>query len=155
MVLEMKAIAQNLRREEMIIELANSLQELDRIIDHLFESIDCKINSFASILSSIDLRTNICKEKVIELKTNLNKATKVFSYYKYPNNEISVQKSYYKSIESSINHKSIDINSNHLSNHLIKSQLIPFDELLIKDKMQFFNIKTKTKVLLRLLLILL
>ncbi len=99
MVLEMVAIAQNLRREEMIIELANSLEQLDRIIGHLFESIDCKIKSFASILSSIDLRTNICKEKVIELKTNLNKATKVFSYYKYPNNEISVQMSYYKSIE--------------------------------------------------------
>jgi len=138
MVLEMVAIAQNLRREEMIIELANSLEQLDRIIGHLFESIDCKIKSFASILSSIDLRTNICKEKVIELKTNLNKATKVFSYYKYPNNEISVQKSYYKSIESSINVKSIDMNSNDL--YLIKSQLIPFDELLIKDKMQFFNI---------------
>ena len=37
------------------------------------------------------------------MKTNLNKATKVFSY-KYPNNEISVQMCYYKSIESSIIH---------------------------------------------------
>ena len=150
MNLTVSPIPYGLRREEVLFEVVNSLQQLEIIIETVFQSIDQKVLSFGPFLSDINVRTTNCDIKLRQLKTWGTRATKVFSSHKYPKTELSNNKTVLRSVSNEIvdqiqnkhSYQSTDLNNNKKR----FGQQIPFDDQAIDSKIQFFRIGFNSRV---------
>lgn len=137
-------ISHDMRREEMMTKIIESLEQLQTISGYLFNEIEDKINLFNNRLEDINCRTNECQLKIKQIRVSVNKATKIFANYKYPNEEIGSND--YKPINRYlVESKSDDF---FIRNEIkFSSSHIPFDEQLLKEKTQFFSVpKTGLKL---------
>lgn len=120
-------IAQDLRQEEYVIQVADSLQYLTSIVDDIFQKINKRIDENTSRTQDIVQRVAICRMKVEKL-TSTNKATKVLSGAKYP--AMDCFKNYKTVFSSGSNQVTINRNAGN-----IKSKLGVFDN----GKLQVIN----------------
>lgn len=132
--IEIPLLHLSLRHEELIKQLSDTLELLDVATTQVFGGIESKISDFKKCLHEIDQRVEVVQTKINHLRQSGNKATKVFSNYKYPKSEFRCF-SYDPLTNCCSIKKTID---NDLRN--IKAQHIPFDEQLLKEKLQFFSV---------------
>lgn len=141
--IEIQLIPANLRRDEMIVRISSALEQLEGASNKIFNEIDSRISEMKERLRDIDSRTEDAKHKISQIKQTENKATRVFSNYKYPKEEISfcdyVPVNNYCFIKD-------DTNLMRQNKRYIKSSHVPYDDQLLKEKTQFYSIpKRKTK----------
>ena len=150
MTLSVKPIAYGLRRDETVFAIINSLEELQSIAEITFKQIEDRIATFGQTFAGISRRTNVCAAKVKQLKTWGAKASKVFSSYKYPKR--NPKNTFHHCIDDEINDRirsemgQLSMESDFNNNCKKFGSHIPFDEVLIKEKMQFFNLSLPNKV---------
>ena len=146
-MIEIQLISTNLRREEMLKRISQVLDQIDVVSNELFNGIQNKIDGFKLRLQDIDKRTEIVIEKINSVKNWKNRATKVFSHYKYPQNEINFNWNDYQTVQSKWNIERLEkrITEEIKNEEIINSSLIPFDEHILKDKLLLFNIKRANK----------
>lgn len=132
-MIRVKLIPQDLRREEMIVQVANVMEDLQAAIDNTSERIFKKLNTFKDRIAEVDRRAEVAKSKIEKIKECKNKATKVYSHYKYPT----------ASINDVIFEPICKYDFDHQperSKEVLKAPHIPFDEEILKEKLQFFTV---------------
>jgi len=79
-------LAQDLRQDEMIHQILDSVEKLESVFHQVVNSFDDKIKSFQSRIDDINKASHLVQLKIDKLKQTGSKVTKVFSNYKYPAN---------------------------------------------------------------------
>lgn len=131
-------IHQDLRQEESIVQITLALDYLDQVSTNIFKHIQTAVGKQKVRLNKLQERSDVVKAKVNKL-AGTNKATKVFSSAKYPANEV------YKDYECTV--ETENSITNLKPNIKIKSKQLPLESHDIKDKLQFFHMKVKNKLL--------
>ena len=146
-----KPIAYGLRRDETILEIIDNLDKLENLMDITFKDLNNSVKSFYTTLTDMSDRTELCRMKVNQLKSFGTKASKVFSHYKYPKNEISAKKVQFDSNLAKTSNKylfrdNIIEENTDCNNNKSFGQLLPFDEQIINEKIKLFNVNFNLKV---------
>ncbi|XP_044740881.1 WASH complex subunit 1-like [Chrysoperla carnea] len=76
-------VPQDMRREDTIIQIADTLEYLENIVDGIFSRIEVKINENKQRVDALSKRISVAQNRVTIL-SNTKKATAVFSCTKYP-----------------------------------------------------------------------
>lgn len=87
-------ISSDLSTEETILQIANSLDNLNGVVDDIFSRIMKRVNRNVEKTSDIKKRIEACNDKVTQVSGSAN-AIKVFSSAKYPAN---VRHEHYRSL---------------------------------------------------------
>lgn len=133
-------LAQDLRQDEMIHQILDSVEKLESVFHQVVNSFDDKIKSFQSRIDDINKASHLVQLKIDKLKQTGSKVTKVFSNYKYPAN--SCFQEYQSLFKLNSNH---GFSLNNSNKTIIKSNHVPFDEEVLKEKIQFFNVQKEKK----------
>ncbi|XP_059470980.1 WASH complex subunit 1-like [Neocloeon triangulifer] len=131
-------VHQDLRQEETIVQIADSLNYLQKCANDILSRIDAKLEASAEKLQAIQKRTARAKQ-VIDKLTGIKKATKVISSAKYPANEKYCPYTSIFSLEEKLPmvRSSVPIISKHA----------PLTEKNIQEKMQFYHVKNSNRML--------
>lgn len=126
-----------LRHEEFILQIADSLEYLEKVTEDVFKRITTCVNETQEKLKLINQRTDHAQAKIDMLKGS-KKAIRVFSSAKYPGKE---------TLE---NYKSIFDCKNELVHikrleHQIESKHRDVDESVLKEKLQFYSVNIRRK----------
>ena len=130
-------IQPDLRREEMILQIADALDYLDKVSNDIFNRISNKVTENRQKLQSINERINTAQAKVDHIKGS-KKAIKVFSSAKYP--AADSLDSYTSAFKDQNNLKEI----RHPHRH-IQSKHQSLDDRALKEKLQFYNVHLKIR----------
>lgn len=99
-IYKVNLIPNDLSVEETVLQIADTLENLNGIVDNVFSSILARINQNAAKTAQLQERIVISKNKVAKL-VGMQKAIKVFSSAKYPP---SIIHEHYRSIFESVNY---------------------------------------------------
>ena len=80
---EIPLVSSNLRPEEMIIQMADTIDFLDQISDHIFKNVSRRIEESRVRIESINKRADAAQAKIEKL-TGSRKATRIFSSSRFP-----------------------------------------------------------------------
>ncbi|KAI1280802.1 WASH complex subunit 1 [Halotydeus destructor] len=130
-------IPQDLRHEELIVQIEKALKSLKNASDNAFSTIENKVSVMTERLADIDRRADVARQKVDKLKEAKNKSIKLFSNNKYPAAGINQDYIPLNSCLFSVGRDSErpEINASHLL----------FNEHMLKDKLQFYNLQKDRK----------
>ncbi|KAL3282704.1 hypothetical protein HHI36_005877 [Cryptolaemus montrouzieri] len=90
MIGKVPLIPPNLRKNETIIQIADSLEHLSKVVDHIFLQIENRIDTYSTKLNGVANRVDIVDRKISQLRTVKN-AIQVFSSSKYPAADIDTR----------------------------------------------------------------
>ena len=93
MAFQFIATPENLRREELIVQIAERLKLIDSYSERLFKHLNKEFKNVETKLQNINKRTEICAKKISLLKDE-KKAITLYSHSKYPSREIKVKEFY-------------------------------------------------------------
>ena len=93
MAFQFIATPENLRREELMVQIAERLKLIDSYSETLFKRLDIEFQNVQTKLQDINKRTDICAKKISLLKDE-KKAITLYSHSKYPSHEIKVKEFY-------------------------------------------------------------
>lgn len=133
-MLQIPLIPQDLRQEELVLQIEASFTALQKATSDVFTRIESKIDGFRQELEDVDQRTAVCRQKVQMLKGAGNRVIRIFSGYKYPGPEVTSTD--YKSLTDCNASKKGEPVGTGLS---IKSTHVPFDDEVLKEKLQFYH----------------
>ncbi len=85
---QLTPIAENLRREELVLQIADRLQLIQTLAETLFDRVDSRLTAVSARLEDIDRRSSVCGRKIAQVKTDEGRATTLYSHHKYPAEEI-------------------------------------------------------------------
>ena len=128
-------ITHDLRQEEFVLQIADSLEYLENVTEDIFNRITKRVTECQTRLDMVNKRTDSAQAKINALKGS-KKAIRVFSSSKYPSEEVA---EVYKSIFDvdsqlkEINRSQLEISSKHKT----------ADSTSIKDKLQFYSVNIK------------
>lgn len=125
-------IAQDLRPEEYVVQIADSLQYLDAVINDVFQRIDKRIDANVSRTRHVMHRVETCQRKVDKL-TNSKKATEVLSGAKYP--AMDCFKNYESIFKSGSNKLTIKRSSD------INTKFRVLDNGKLQEKLEFYHVR--------------
>lgn len=135
---DIELIPSDIREEEMVERMMDTMDGLKRIMDAVFSGIDFKLNKFKGRLKSIEIRSNEAQIKVDQLKNAKSRATKVFSNYKFPATNVY-------QVYQPINTSDSLVDSRQTKEvNVIKKPHVPFDREILKEKIKFY-VCTKDK----------
>ena len=136
---EVPVVAPDLRREETIRQICDSLDYLEKVANDVFNRISERVKDNHSRLRAINDRVNLAHAKIDTVK-NSKKATKVFSSAKYPSEkEVHTYQSVYdRTKEGSLSQ------IKHVNYHL-ESKYTSVDERILKEKLQYYNVHLNAK----------
>ncbi|KAH7638091.1 hypothetical protein HUG17_9196 [Dermatophagoides farinae] len=157
MAFQFIATPENLRREELMVQIAERLKLIDSYSETLFKRLDTEFQNVQTKLQDINKRTDICAKKISLLKDE-KKAITLYSHSKYPSHEIKV-KEFYDSflildrdihgLATSNNNsnndnddKRVTIDATHVpydDDSKMKSQFYIYDKNLILSSLLLFN----------------
>lgn len=128
---------ENLRQEELIVQISDSLQCFENYTQTLFKQLDDKLSQINGKLQDISRRSEICNEKICQLK-NEKKAITLYSHSKYPSREIKI-KEFYQSFL--VNNDDLNMittsNASLIEKPVINATHVPYDDDS-KMKSQFY-----------------
>ncbi|XP_069142361.1 WASH complex subunit 1-like [Argopecten irradians] len=134
-------IPPDLRRDETVHQIADSLDYLDKVANEIFQRINTRVNDNRSRLQKINDRLSLAQAKVDKIKGS-NKATKVFAPSKYP-----------AAAQTEEHQMLFPTNSTNGLSHVkrphyhVQQKHKTLDDKALKDKLQFYmvhlNIKKK------------
>ena len=84
-VYEIPLVPSNLRPQEMITQMADTLEFLDQVSSDIFSKVTLKIQESRSRINKIHKRVEVAQAKIDGLKGS-RKATKIFSSSRFPGN---------------------------------------------------------------------
>lgn len=84
-VYDIPLVSSNLRPQEMIIQMADTLEFLDQVSNDVFTKVASKIQESRTRISSIRRRVEAAQAKIDGLKGS-RKATRIFSSSRFPGN---------------------------------------------------------------------
>ena len=128
-------ISQELRHEEFILQIADTLEYLEKVTEDVFKRITKRVNESQQKLDQINKRSDVAQAKINALKGS-KKAIRVFSGAKYPAGDTL---DIYKSIFDLDN----DLQEIKRTQHTITSKHQAMDDSVMKDKLQFYSVNTK------------
>lgn len=133
-------IPQDLRQEEMLLQLEETLKNLQLISEQVFSKIDCNIGRYQKELEDIGRRADSTREKVDQLKASKNKAIKIFSSHKYPSSDDD------HVLYTALCPVTLS-NERTMKQLRVKSTHIPFDDQVLKEKLQFYQVPKPKSVI--------
>lgn len=128
-------IANDLRQEEFILQIADTLEYLENVTEDVFKRITDRVQTCQQRLDLINKRTDSAQAKINALK-GTKKAIRVFSSAKYPSEDTA---EIYRSIFDIEN----ELKGIQRMQHSIVSKHKAADDESIKDKLQFYSINIK------------
>lgn len=132
---EAHLIPSDLRHDECILQVADSLDHLSKVASTILDGLQERMNEYRGRLQGIQARADLARAKISAIRGS-SKATKVFSSYKYPAGEPEVGRQLLASLPA------VPLQSSRVR---IKSQHVTPDERLLKEKLQFFNVRPPAK----------
>ena len=130
-------IPPDLRKEETIKQIADSLDYLDKVANDVFNRITNQVQSNQEKLRTINDRVNLAQAKIKTIQGS-KKATKVFSSSKFPaGEELDEYQSLYK--------QQTQLTEMKRSRYNLQSRPPPVDERTLKEKLQFYNVHLNLK----------
>lgn len=138
-VFNVPGVPGELRREETIHQIADSLDYLDKVADEVFLKINTKVTDNRSRLQRINDRVSLAQAKVDKIKGS-KKATKVFACAKYPaQDDLEEYKMLFplNSVDGLTNPKR--------PNYRIASKHKALEDRGLRDKLQFYNVHVDTR----------
>ena len=133
----MPIISPELRREEFVLQIADTLEHLEKITEDVFTRITNRVQENQKKLEDINRRADTAQAKINTLKGS-KKAIRVFSCSKYPADDILQP---YKSIFEAEN----DLAYIKRGHQHIESKHKAVDAAAMKEKLQFYNVNIKLK----------
>ncbi|GFT43035.1 WASH complex subunit 1 [Nephila pilipes] len=130
---ELQLIPPDLRREEAMIQIADSLDYMQKITDSIFKKILDRVSDYNKRLQSVCDRADIAQKKIDKIRGS-SKATKVFSSCKYPGDENLDD---YKILFTNDH----GLKGKQTSSYHVKSKHVTPDERILKQKLQFYNVR--------------
>ncbi|XP_062502341.1 WASH complex subunit 1-like [Corticium candelabrum] len=125
-------ILPDLRKEESLYQVADTLNHLERVANDVFNRISRRVAENRDRLSAVNNRVNLALAKIEKVKGS-TKATRVFSSSKYPApDQLEASKSLYTDVEE-------DVENVRHSRAKFESRLVTVDEKVLKDKQQFHS----------------
>ncbi|XP_076363685.1 WASH complex subunit 1-like isoform X2 [Tachypleus tridentatus] len=134
-VYNVNMIPPDLRREETIHCIADSLDYLEKITNDIFSKINSKVSEYHQRLKAINERASVAQAKIDKVR-GTSKALKVFSSYKYPGID---QAEEYICCFGKSGDRSLE-EMPHLVPHIAAKHPFP-DERILKEKLQFYNVR--------------
>lgn len=128
-------IAHDLRQEEFVLQIADTLEYLENVTEDVFKRITGRVQCCQQRLDGINKRTDSAQAKINALK-GTKKAIRVFSSAKYPGEEAA---EVYRSIFDIEN----ELKSIERVKHDIVSKHKAADTRSIKEKLQFYSVNIK------------
>ena len=126
-------ISLDLRTEETVHQIVDSLAYLDQVANDVFSRIHNKVSENQGRLQKINERVNLTQAKVDAIKGR-NKATKVFASAKYPApDSIEVYPTVFK-------HES-DIHNVKRPNYRVATKHRVVDDEVLREKLQYYSVK--------------
>lgn len=135
---QVPVVAPDLRHEETIRQICDSLDYLDKVASDIFKRISSRVSDNHTRLKSINDRVNLAQAKIDKIKCS-NKATKVFSSAKYPASGDS-QDEY-----GSIFKDEGTLREPRHANYHLQGKHQPVDDQMLKEKLQFYNVHLNIK----------
>src|SRR6218665_2055535 len=137
MSFEILPIPENLRREELIVQLADRLKKLEVFGETVFNRVDSRITAVQSTIVDINRRADVCRQKVQFIQQDDKKATILYSHPKFPVEEGGISEyfdslfedqeySFDESLKACLLRKNLD--SLNCSPKKIKATHVPFDD---------------------------
>ncbi|OWF51124.1 WASH complex subunit 1-like [Mizuhopecten yessoensis] len=134
-------IPPDLRRDETVHQIADSLDYLDKVANEIFQRINTRVNDHRTRLQKINDRLSLAQAKVDKIKGS-NKATKVFAPSKYP--AAAHTEEHQMLFPSSSTNGLSQVKRPH---YHVQQKHKTLDDKALKDKLQFYmvhlNIKKK------------
>ncbi|KAI5126118.1 WASH complex subunit 1 isoform X1 [Manis pentadactyla] len=134
---EVPLIQPDLRREEVIQQVADALQYLQKVSGDIFSRISQRVELSRRQLQAIGERVSLAQAKIEKIKGS-KKAIKVFSSAKYPAPERLQE---YGSIFTGAQ----DPGLQRRPRHRIQSKHRPLDEWALQEKLKYFPVCVITK----------
>ncbi|XP_067935816.1 WASH complex subunit 1-like [Watersipora subatra] len=131
-------LASDLQHEELIHQVAESLDQLKCVIDDVFSNVEKKLATNKSRLARIDERARLVRLKVDKLKGR-KKATQVFSSAKYPGADMS------HVYETMFSEKGASLPKKRVHYKMKDRQHFPPTDENINDKHKFYSVKVATQ----------
>jgi WAS family protein 1 len=129
----------DLRREETVHQIADSLNYLDQVANEVFKRINTKIGENRTKLQKVNDRISLAQAKVDKIKGS-NKATKVFASAKYPGADNLEEYQLMFPLESTNGLREIK-----RPHYRVTSKHKGLDDKSLKEKLQFYNVHLKLK----------
>ena len=130
-------IPPDLRREETILQIADSLDYLEKVANDVFTRISNRVAENRTKLQQVNDRVSLAQARVDKLKGS-NKATKVFASSKYP---AESEEQNYSTLFSTTD----GIKAPRRKHYKVQSKHPATDERVLREKLQFFNVHLNTK----------
>lgn len=127
----------NLRREESINQIIDSLEYLEKISKDIFTRISKRVDENKLRLAGINHRADLAQARIDKIK-GIKKATRVFSSAKYPAPE---KLEAYETLYCAEN----ELAELKRQNYNLNSKFTAVDENTLKDKLQFYNVHLNVK----------
>lgn len=108
-VYEIPLVSSNLRPQEMITQMADTLEFLDQISNEIFARVTSRILESRTRINNIHQRVELAQAKINGLKGS-RKATKVFSSSRFPGN-------FHANSKSIFNRSSLKLNKTTVGNN--------------------------------------
>ncbi|KAK3102807.1 hypothetical protein FSP39_014056 [Pinctada imbricata] len=132
-------IPPDLRREETVHQIADSLEYLDKVADEVFQRINKRVVDNRTRLQKINDRVSLAQAKVDKIKGS-NKATKVFASAKYPAPDALEEYDLLFPLEGTNG-----LREPKRPHYKVVSKHKVVDTKTLRDKLQFFNVHLDTK----------
>ena len=129
----------DLRREETVHQIADSLNYLDQVANEVFKRIGNKLSENRTRLQKVNDRITLAQAKVDKIKGS-NKATKVFASAKYPAGDNLEE--YELIFPRQGSNGLTEIKRPH---YRVASKHKGLDDKSLKEKLQFYNVHLKLK----------
>lgn len=132
-VYNVPGISLDLRTEETVHQIVDSLTYLDQVANDIFTRIHNRVAENQTRLQKINDRVNLTQAKVDKIKGS-NKATKVFASAKYPapdSNEI---------YQTAFRHES-ELHKTKRPHYRVTTKHRVVDDELMREKLQYYSVK--------------
>lgn len=134
-------IPQDLRRKEMLVQIGDLFERLEKASQEAISRIDGRISQMKQEVEDISRRADFARQQVDQIRTQFkNKGVRIYSTSRFPSRD-DVGVSEYKplkrvcTVPSSLGH-------NH---RVIKAIHTPFSDEVVQQKLQFFQFAQQSK----------
>lgn len=127
-------IPDDLRHDETIFQVVDALEYLDKVANEIFNKIHTCVSNNSAQLQKINDRVNLAQARIDKIKGS-NKATTVLASPKYPSAD-------HTDFYNTMFRNESSLKSAKRSNYHLQTKHRVADECAIKDKMQYYHVKT-------------
>lgn len=127
------SIAEDLRRDETIHQIVDSLEYLDKIADEIFTRIHTRVANNQANLQKLNDRVSLAEAKISKISGS-KKATNVFASAKYPAPDTT---EFYETVFKPEN----KMKSPKRQSYHVQDKHKTVDESVLKEKLQYYHVK--------------